>query len=136
VRDRANPLPAHQVPYELSAAAYPILLSGKVAGCILVSSTQANYFLSQYRLNLIHNYANLISLLFDPKEFYNSDEIRLEVMPPHHEQLKYFADFRSRAMEIMRTQHISNEEAEQQVWEALEQDLLALERQKGLVATE
>jgi len=136
VRDRSNPLPAHQVPHELSAAAHPILLSGKVAGCILVSSTQANYFLSQYRLNLIHNYANLISLLFDPKEFYSADEIRLQVMPPHHEQIRYFTDFRSRAMEIMRTQHIANDEAEQLVWEALEEDLLAFERQKGLVATE
>lgn len=136
VRDRTNPLPAHQVPHELSAAAYPILLSGKTAGCLLVSSTQANYFQSQYRLNLIRHYANLVSLLFEPEDFYESTEIRLQVMPPHSKQINYFGDFRSRVMEIMRAHHITNVEAEQLVWEELEEILLAAERQVSAVASE
>ena len=136
VRDRTNPLPAHQVPFELSAAAYPILLSGKVAGCLLVSSTQPNYFLSQYRLNLVRIYANLVALLFEQGEFYHPDDIRLQVMPLHDRQIHYFADFRNRVLETMRERHITNIEAEQLVWEAIEEDLVSLEKQEGLVVSE
>jgi hypothetical protein len=136
VRDRTNPLPAHQVPFELSAAASPILLSGKVAGCLLVSSTQPNFFISQFRLNLIHTYANLISLLFEPWEFYDASEIRLQALPLHDKQFGYFVNFRSRVIETMETHHISNVEAEQLVWEVLEEELLASVKQAEPIATE
>ena len=57
-----NLLPAHQVAFELSAAAAPILLSGRIAGCMLVSSTQPNFFFSQSRLSFIRNYAHMLAL--------------------------------------------------------------------------
>jgi hypothetical protein len=57
-------------------------------------------------------------------------------MPLHVRQIEYFADFRNRVLETMRERHIMNSEAEQLVWEAIEEDLLALEKQEGLVATE
>lgn len=136
VRDRSSPLPAHQVPYELSAAAYPLLLSGKVAGCLLVSSTQPNYFLSQFRLNLIHNYANLVALLFEPGQFYELDAIQLHVMPPHSEQRQHFGDFRHRVIEAMRNGQLTNAEAEQMIWEEMEEKFLAFEKERGLVTTE
>jgi hypothetical protein len=136
VRDRSSPLPAHQIPYELSAAAYPLLFSGKVAGCLLVSSTQPNFFLSQARLNLIRNYANLVALLFEPDQFYDMNDIRLHVMPPHSEQIKYFGDFRLRVIEAMRNGHMTNAEAEQMIWEEMEVKFLALQEQRGLVTTE
>ncbi len=128
VRDRSNPLPAHQVADELSAAAYPLLLSGKVAGCLLVSSTQPNFFLSQFRLNLIHNYANLISLLFEPEQFFDLNDIRLQVMPLHEQQRAYFGDFRHRVISAMHIYQLSNEEAEQLIWEELEAKFLAFEQ--------
>ena len=131
VRDRNSPLPAHQVPYELSAAAYPILLSGKVAGCLLISSTQPNFFLSQFRLNLIHNYANLVSLLFEPSQFYDLAEIRLQAMPLHTRQLPYFGDFRQQVIEKMSIHKVSYGEAEQLVWEEMEEIFLALAQEEG-----
>lgn len=136
VRNQASPLPAHQVPYELSAAAYPLLLSGKVAGCLLVSSTQPNFFLSQFRLNLIHNYANMIALLFEPDQFYDLDALQLHVMPPHSEQIEHFGDFRQRVIEAMRNGQMTNAEAEQMIWEEMEEKFLAFEKERGLVATE
>ncbi len=140
IRDRANPLPAHQVPFELSAATSPILFSGKVAGCLLVSSTQPNFFLSQYRLSLIQNYARLIALAFEPEDFVDSTAIELRMMPPIADQETFFADFRERVMRIMRQQNLTNVEAEQLVWEDLEEKLLnyqeQVEEQAGLVAME
>ena len=45
-------VPVHWVEWEESAAGYPLLRSSKIAGCLLVSSTQPGYFLPQ-RLQLI-----------------------------------------------------------------------------------
>lgn len=134
IRDRSNPLPAHQVPHELSAAASPILFSGKIAGCILVSSTQPNFFLSQYRLSLIQNYARLMALAFEVEDFFEPTSIMLRMMPPIASQEKYFHDFRERVMAIMQRERITNPQAEQLVWEDLEEILLELQRQDGLIA--
>lgn len=130
IRSNTNLLPAHQVDFELSAAAAPILLSGKIAGCMLVSSTQSNFFLSQYRLSFIHNYANMLALAFEPHEFYESNDVRLEVMPLHTEQRQYFSTFRTRILEIVAAKQKSALEAEQEVWEELEETLLEVQRQK------
>jgi hypothetical protein len=134
IRDRSNPLPAHQVPHELSAAASPILFSGKIAGCILVSSTQPNFFLSQYRISLVQNYARLMSLAFEAEDFIEPSNIMLRMMPPIAKQEKYFHDFRDRVMSIMQRERITNPEAEQRVWEELESVLLELQQQGDLVA--
>src|SRR5579863_3086708 len=63
-------IPTHKALYEKSASAYPILLAGRIAGCVLVSSTQYSSFLTQSRLNLIEQYANLLALAFEAEEFY------------------------------------------------------------------
>src|SRR5579872_1894900 len=94
-------LPAHQVEFELSAAAAPILLSGRIAGCMLVSSTQPNFFFSQSRLSFIRNYAHMLALAFEPHEFYESNDIRLQIMPLHTIQQEYFNSFHSRTLEIV-----------------------------------
>jgi hypothetical protein len=130
IRSNSGLLPAHQVEFELSAATAPILLSGRCAGCMLVSSTQANFFLSQYRLAFIHNYANMLALAFEPHEFYESSDIRLEVMPLHTIQRDYFSDFHRRTLEIVAKTNQTAAEAELKVWEELEETLLEVQRQK------
>jgi hypothetical protein len=130
IRSSNNLLPAHQVEFELSAAAAPILFSGKIAGCMLVSSTQQNFFMSQYRLSFIHNYANMLALAFEPHEFYESSDIRLEIMPLHTIQREYFSSFRAHVLEIVSNTKEAAPEAELKVWEEFEQTLLEVQRQK------
>jgi GAF domain-containing protein len=130
IRSNTNLLPAHQVEFELSAAAAPILLSGKCAGCMLISSTQPDFFLSQQRLTLIRNYANLLALAFEPAEFYESSDIRLEVMPLHAIQRGYFSDFHRRTLEIVAETKRTPQQAEQQLLEDLEETLLEAQRKK------
>lgn len=118
-------LPGHQLPQELSAAAHPILYAGRVAGCLLVSSTEPNYFLLPGRLNLVSDYAHLISLAFAPDDFIDPSQITLRVMPPHSEQRAFFMTFRKRMTDArlaLYGQH--NVDAEQYVWEGLERDIL------------
>jgi hypothetical protein len=136
VDDEQNLIPAHRTPFEKSAAVHPILFAGRIAGCLLVSSTQNNYFIPQSRLALIENYANLLAVAFEPEEFYEPCQIELSVMPNQEVQKKYFANFRQRVANLMiegsiNKQPINNLEAERLVWQQLEEELLQLSVQRS-----
>ena len=120
-------LPAHQVEYEVSAAAHPILYTGRIAGCVLISSTQPDYFVSSARNTLIGYYANLLALAIEPEEFYDPQDIELMIMPPHTLQKEYFANFRQRVTQALRQKSMNNLQAEQYVWEQLEEELLQVQ---------
>ncbi len=126
IRQELSPLPAHQIPNEISAAAHPILFTGRIAGCLLISSTQTNYFLSPSRLSLIQCYANLIALAFDTEEFYDSKDIDLHVMPSHEVQKNYFRNFRHQVTQVMKQQPVPNRQAEEIVWQQLEEEMVQL----------
>lgn len=122
-------LPAYQTQFELSAAAHPIWLEGRLAGCLLASSTQVNYF-SQQRLALLNTFSDIISLAFEEEEFYSPNLIELRIMPGPDKQRPYLATFRQRVTQTLvnsaLTKHLNNLEAEQIVWQELEEVLLAL----------
>lgn len=117
--------------HEKSAMAYPIMFAGRVAGCLLASSTQVNYFLSQTRTTLVQRYADLLALAFEPSDFYAPEDIELQVMPPQSIQRQHFANFRRRMARIMiegaqKRRPVNNLEAEKLVWRELEEELLRL----------
>jgi transcriptional regulator with XRE-family HTH domain len=115
---------------EESAAAAPLMLEGKVAGCLLVSSSQSNYF-HQPRQALIESYADLIALAFESAEFYDTRQIELGLVPFQDVQKLYLASFRQRLSETM-LQATKNQrpltifEAEQIVWQKFEAEMLGL----------
>ena len=120
--------PAYRGVWEESAAAAPITFEGNIAGSLLVSSTQPNYFLPS-RLNLIANYADLIGLAFGSEEFYEPQLIELGLVPTQAEQRLYLSHFRQRVANMMvqaarNLQPITIIEAEQLVWQQIEGELL------------
>jgi hypothetical protein len=122
-------LPAYQTEHEVSAVACPIMYAGRIAGCLLISSTQAEYFASEARLSLIRAYANLLALAFTHDEFYDPELLALHIMPPLSVQQEYFSGFRQRALQLMQKSVKTNErltppEAEQLVWQEIEETLL------------
>src|SRR5579883_1870072 len=124
-------MPAIRVEYEKSAAIYPILYAGRIAGVLLVSSTQYNYFLSQARTDLVERYADLVALAFEPQDFYAPEDIALCVMPSHEEQKAHFAKFRQMVADTMLSaathhQAVNNLQADMLVWQKLEEELLQL----------
>lgn len=126
-KDDKEALPGHQLEQELSAAAHPILYAGRVAGCLLVSSVEPDYFLLPGRLNLVSDYAHLISLAFAPEDFIDPSRIELRIMPPHFEQRKYFQTFRKRMTDARLKLYGQHDvDAEQYVWAGLERDILNL----------
>ncbi|QBD78437.1 GAF domain-containing protein [Ktedonosporobacter rubrisoli] len=118
--------PAQWVEWEESAMAYPIMLGELVAGCLLVSSTQANYFVMEARQKLIQYYAELLSAIFEPDAFYDMGRIELGRMPLYEVQRSLLASFRHRTSEVMVQDHLSLIEAERVVWQQIEEELLRL----------
>jgi len=114
--------------YERGSAAYPILFAGNIAGVLLVSSTQKNYF-TIARTSLVQKYADLIALLFEPEAFYAPGQIALHVMPKREEQKLHFAQFRHLIANTLRDAASRNEpkntvQANLLVWQKLESELL------------
>ncbi len=117
---------------EESAAAAPIMLEGKVAGCLLISSSQKNYF-QQSRQTLIESYADLIAVAFESAEFYDIRQIELGLVPFQDVQKLYLSSFRQRLSETMiqatkNQQPLTIFEAEQIVWQQFEAEMLRLPR--------
>ncbi|GAC1358476.1 MAG: hypothetical protein NVS2B12_16290 [Ktedonobacteraceae bacterium] len=115
--------------HEVSAAAHPIRFEGRIAGCLLASSTQPVYF-SPQRLNLLATFSDLISLAFDKEDFYPSHMIELRVMPKPSTQRPILANFRQRVttrfqQAMYQNKQLSNAEIELQTWQELESELLA-----------
>ncbi|MDQ2716231.1 MAG: GAF domain-containing protein [Chloroflexota bacterium] len=128
--------PSHWTEWEESASVCPIMFDGRIAGCLLVSSTQPNYFLP-FRETLIQHYARLIVLAFEPHEFYELQDIELHPMPPYQEQEPYFGGFRQRitAAMVQSTQDhrsITIAQAEQLAWQQLEEEFLRWPLSSGL----
>lgn len=122
-------LPAYQVEHEVSAVACPIMHACRVAGCLLLSSTQPDYFAPEARLSLVRGYTNLLALAFNADEFYDPDLFALHIMPPGTVQETYFNGFRQRVLRLMQEsarsdQHLASTEAEQYVWQQIEESLL------------
>lgn len=123
-------LPVYWADLEMGAAAYPIYRESKVAGCLLVSSAISDYF-TPYRQKLMEQYAELLSLVFEPDEFYPVEQIDLRVMPKGKEQEKALLQFRSRVEKIMRNAqyngaYIDVREAERMVWKEMEREFYML----------
>lgn len=133
LREPQTLLPAYQTEYEVSAAAHPIMYANRVAGCLLVSSTQPRYFVSPNRLALIADYAQLLALAFTPQQFYPLEWIELQLMPPLAVQRRLFATLQHRIKQMLQEAFIDSrslrrEEAEQLAWQQLEEELLHLNR--------
>jgi len=129
IQDRSDKLmfyPARWLDWEESSAVCPIMREGRFAGSLIVSSTQPGYFLS-YRETLIKNYAELLVLAFEPEDFYELSDIQLALMPEFDVQEQYFQTIRQRVTKIMENgSDITISEAEQAVWQQLEDEFVQL----------
>lgn len=128
LREQSGWGPGYPAKWEESAVAAPIMFAGGIAGCLLVSGTQPNYFTAS-RCTLVESYAELIALAFDRQEFYEPEQIALSVLPSFEEQQPFFSGFRQRVIECMRGalsnhQPITALQAEQLAWQQLEEELL------------
>lgn len=127
-KDDPEALPGHQFELEHSAVAHPILYAGRIAGCLLLSSTEPYYFLSPARQSLVADYTQLISLAFNQQDFLDPACIELRLMPLHRDQKTYFKDFRQRLIKARLKLYNQDDvdDAEHFVWEEIEAEILGL----------
>lgn len=114
--------------WEESAIACPIMREGRYAGCLVASSTQPGYFLL-YRQTLMERYAQLLTLAFEPEDFYDQQDIQLLPMPAREVQFERSTNFRERISQIIleanrKGQVMDIRQAERLVWQQLEEELL------------
>lgn len=120
-------LPEHA----MSAVASPIMYVGRVAGCLLVASTQPDYFCQPALLDLIQNYAQLLALAFHPEDFYELEHIALQPLPSFQVQQSYLSSLQQRILALLKKAAIdhrplSYDVAEQHALWQLEDELLQL----------
>ena len=120
--------PGYPGQWEESAVAAPIMFAVGIAGCLLVSSTQPNYFTAT-RSKLVESYAELIALAFDRQEFYAPEQIALGILPSFEVQQPIITGYRQRVIDLVRQalrnhQPLTTLQAEQLVWQQLEEELL------------
>jgi transcriptional regulator with XRE-family HTH domain len=122
-------VPAVQMEHEVSSIAWPILMAGRIAGCLLLSSVLPGYFNSEARRLLIADYARLLALAFAPDQFYPYEKIRLRRIPPEEVQKQIFGHFQNRVTALMVERlkagdRIEREQAELAIWRQIEADLI------------
>ncbi len=117
-------LPVHAAHYERSVLACPIRRESGIAGCLLVSSTQASYF-SPARIELVQDYSNLAMLMFEETDFYPLNVIDLRLMPDAITQGPFLFRFNEWVEKLMREGEITNRlDAEWEILRRIEQRLI------------
>lgn len=121
-------LPANWTSFEESVAAFPLCRMANVAGGLLVSSKQEQFF-TPARVSLLERYAHLTALIFEPAEFYKLEDIDLRIMPAEEKQAPYFRDFNQRVSQkfaeaIAAHSQITLQEARLLAWQDIEAELL------------
>ena len=115
----------HWEEHEQSALAYPLLCQSKIAGSLLIVSTQPDIF-SETHHKLIERYANLMALAFEPDAFFDLKNVALRIMPPYSRQEPLFRQFRQRALQAAQRHCLTLSEAQGRVWQEIEAELIQL----------
>ena len=112
----------------VSSCTYPLLYANRIIGTFGATSTLPEYFLPS-RQTLIQHYATLVSTIFATSPLYALEDIELRPMPPAVVQLPYLKTLQRRSLQLLveareRKQSITSVQAEQLVWQQLEEELL------------
>jgi hypothetical protein len=135
IQDRRNDvdsgfLPLHQDEYTMSTLAVPLQRGERIGGCLLVLSTQPNFF-SPSVLTLVQQYGHLLVIALRDDELYVRHTIELQPVPSIQVQQQYLAHFHARVSAVIKQSHLNGYpknllEADQEVRQGIEAELLAL----------
>jgi hypothetical protein len=129
-KERYIPIFAYPPDREKSAAACPIWLEGKIAGCLLAVSLQVEHF-TQTRIDLLLDFTNMFSLALNEDDFYDHKMIHLRYIPKPEQQQPLLLSFRQRVNNLMKRSMqeghpYSTQEAEKVAWRQIEQELILM----------
>lgn len=112
----------------VSSCTYPLLRANHILGTFGAMSTLPDYF-PPSRQKLIEQYTELVSAVFPFNAFYAFEDIELGIMPSPVDQLPYLMTLQTRVRQVMteatgRKELMTHLQAEQLVWQQLEEELL------------
>jgi transcriptional regulator with XRE-family HTH domain len=99
--------------FERSACAFPVTRGGRIAGVLIVSSTEPGVFNNPVASQAVIEYAKLLSLAFPEKDFYPFSLLKLRPMPGlKWQRAEISRSYVKRIMTYARKMGISRQEAE------------------------
>jgi hypothetical protein len=122
--------PGQQIIASGSYLAIPLLQYDYSAGSACFVSPQKNFFSSE-RISLLKQYVNLLTLAFEPQEFYPLADINLAMMPMRSQQQPLLSTLQQRItarmlLPVSEGRPLSRLQAEQQIIKELEEELIQL----------
>ncbi len=126
--DDPDLISVHRDKHTASIAAFPIQKEDSIAGCLLVLSTQPNFF-TPSRFSVLQQYSHLMVIGLNNDEFYERQQIDLQVLPSVKAQDDVLTQVRKRTSTVLKQaqddgQFISWFEAEQSARQYIEAELL------------
>ena len=121
-------IPFQRIPGGRSLIACPLYRAGAIAGCLAAVSVLPGYF-NEHRTALFKRYAELLSIVFPPSQFYSPTDIELAFMPEIEAQQEQLATFSARLSELLKARAGDQDMlelplAEQQIWQQFEAEFL------------
>ena len=115
--------------FERSACACPVTRGNRIAGVLIVSSTQTGFFADPVAYQAVLEYAQLLSLAFRGRDFYPFSLLNLVPMPDlKWQRTEVGRSYVNRIMTCARRLDISRQEAEQHVRAEMEAEFEELAR--------
>lgn len=123
-------IPDQQITVSGSSLALPLLRYDSSAGSVWFVSPQKNFFTPD-RISLLKHYANLLTIAFEPHEFYPLSSIHLTMMPARSQQHPLLSTLQKRITDRMlaplsESLPLSRLQAEQQIIKETEEELIQL----------
>jgi|GEM_PF-341361 len=123
VKDEEARIPVGLDEHEKSSCAAPVMRAGRIAGVLIVSSTQPDFVRNPALPRTVGDYAHLLAAALLDSDFYLPSLVKLVPMPELDWQRERIAkSYLNRVVECARKQCLSFSEAEQQVLQDLEED--------------
>jgi GAF domain len=125
--------------HEHSACAVPIVRGSRIAGVLIVSSNQADFFKNQSACQAVNEYALLMGVAISDREFQPASLLHLRPMPDlHWQRQQLMQNYVDRIITYARTHSTSRREAEFFIQHELELEFeekarTILEKKQGIV---
>lgn len=124
-REGESRFPVNWVEHEESAAACPIARANRIAGCLICSSTQPDYFTPALN-SLLLSYSEMLTVAFEREQYYDRKDVSLLLMPPYDQQEPILATYRERFLRLAREQLVRPMEATHVAWRDIEEELIRI----------
>ncbi|MHB8600394.1 MAG: GAF domain-containing protein [Ktedonobacteraceae bacterium] len=109
--------------FEKSACACPVTRGGRIAGVLIISSSQPGFFTNDVTCQAVVEYAYLLALAFSGDSFQPYSQLHLMPMPPLKKQREEIREtLMYRIMSLARTAGLSRPEAATRIRSILEQE--------------